>query len=200
MKNSNWRWTTLMGIGVFCGMLLSIGAGPAALGLNINTQNTFAVSFPDQQYDYLSFDKDKIIRGLVDWLSTKASPTSLKQIIIAGHSRGGCLTLGLIREFRTRPAFNQVRILGALVDGMCKDDGEMGTWSTSITNSDLPDVPVLPSAPRAIARYGWNSSFSTGYNNASVCIQNTVGGQPYGSELDLHSFFMTNPSWHNKWI
>ncbi len=30
MKSSNWRWTTLMGIGAFCVMLLGIGAGPAA--------------------------------------------------------------------------------------------------------------------------------------------------------------------------
>src|SRR3954451_19448832 len=30
MKSSNWRWTTLMGTGAFCVMLLSIGAGPAA--------------------------------------------------------------------------------------------------------------------------------------------------------------------------
>ena len=86
--------------------------------------------------------KDQITSGLVNWLSTKVSPTSLKQIIIAGHSRGGCLTLGLIKEFRNRPAFNPVRILGAPVDGTCTDDGEMGTCSGGANNIDnpLPDV------------------------------------------------------------
>ena len=98
----------------FVGRLLAAGS------LNITTLNTFAVSFPDHQYEYQSSEKNKIIRGLVDWLSTKASTTSLKQIIIAGHSRGGCLTLGLVREFRNRPAYNQVRVLGVPVDGTCR--------------------------------------------------------------------------------
>ena len=61
-------------------------------GDNINAGNTFAVSFSDHQSDYYSFNKDKIIKGLVNWLSTKVSTAYLQQIIIIGHSRGGCLT------------------------------------------------------------------------------------------------------------
>ena len=161
-------------------------------GLNINTTNTFAVSFPDHQYEYQSSEKDKIISGLVNWLSTKVSPTALKQIIIAGHSRGSCLTLGLIQAFRNRPAFNQVRILGTPVDGTCTNDGEMGTHSGGANNIDnpLPDVPA--------DWFAWNSSFDMASKNASVCIQNTVGGEPQGLwPVIIHSFSLSNPAWHN---
>jgi hypothetical protein len=169
-----------------------VGRLLAAPGLNINTANTFAVSFADHQYDWNSPYKTQIIRGLVNWLSTKASPPSLQQIIITGHSRGGCLALGLAREFRARSAFNSVRILGAPVDGTCQDsDGEMGTVSGGANNLDnpRPDVPG--------DWYAWNSTFST-RDNRSVCIQNIVGGEP--QIFNIHSFMLTHPAWTNSWM
>jgi hypothetical protein len=164
-----------------------------APGMNINASNTFAVSFLDHQSEYYSSNKDKIIKGLVNWLSTKVSPTYLQQIIIIGQSRGGCLSLGLIDEFRIRPAFNQVRILGAPVDGTCEDNGEMGTWSGGSFNIDnpRPDVPG--------DWYAWRSTFSTA-NNRSVCIQNTVGGQPQAGPFNVHSFFLGASPWHNTFM
>jgi hypothetical protein len=165
-----------------------------APGLNVNTSNTFAVSFLDHQYDWGSSYKTQIIRGLVDWLSTKVSLTYLKQIIIVGHSRGGCLSLGLTREFRARSAYNSVRILGAPVDGTCEDDGEMGTWSGGTNNIDNP-LPGVPWDWNA-----WKSTFSTA-DNRSVCIQNTVGGEPQAGLLGIHSFHLANtPTWNNSWM
>lgn len=163
-----------------------------APGMNINGGNTFAVSFPDHQYDYTSPYKTQIIKGLVDWLSTKVSPASLQQIIITGHSRGGCLALGLAKEFRARPyTYNSVRILGTPVDGTC-DGGEMGTsnaWFDDVDNP-RPDVPG--------DWYGWKSAFSTA-DNRSVCLQNTVGGEP--QVAGIHSFYLTNTAvWNNSWI
>jgi len=148
-----------------------VGRLLAAPGLNINTGNTFAVSFLDHKYDYGSAYEYQIRQGLYNWLRTKVSPTTLKQIIIAGHSRGGCLALGLAKEFRARSAYNPVRILGVTVDGTCKDDGEMGTLSGGTQNIDNPR-PDVPSD-----WFAWNSTFST-TDNRSVCVQNTVGGQP----------------------
>lgn len=169
-----------------------VGRLLVAPGLNINASNTFAVSFADHQYDYFSSYKTQIIRGLVDWLSTKVSPSHLQQIIITGHSRGGCLALGLAKEFRARPyAYNSVRILGAPVDSTCQDNGEMGTVSGGANNLDNPrtDVPG--------DWYAWNNTFTTA-DNRSVCIQNTVGGEP--QFLNIHSFFLTNPAWNNSWM
>lgn len=160
-----------------------------APGLNITQENTFAVAFLDHQYDWNSPYRAQIRQGLFQWLKTKVSPTSLKQIIITGHSRGGCLTLGLIKEFREDPAFNAVKILGAPVDGTCSD-GENGTsaWFND-TDNPLPDAPW--------DWHAWNSSFST-VNNQKVCIQNTVGGEPQGLIAGVHAFFLTK--WHNSWM
>ncbi len=80
--------------------------------MNINPNNTFAVAFPDHQYDWGSPYRAQIRQGLFDWLKTKVTPADLKQIIIAGHSRGGCLALGLIKEFRARPGLQRGENLG----------------------------------------------------------------------------------------
>ena len=48
--------------------------------------------------------------------------------------------------------------------------------------------------------YAWSSSFNMFSKNASVCIQNTVGGEPLSFLFNAHSFFLTNPAWRNKWI
>ena len=174
----------------FVGRLLGTSA------LNITASNTFAVSFPDHQYDWSSPYRAQIRQGLFNWLKSKGDPsTSLKQIIIAGHSRGGCLALGLIKEFRADPAFNAVKILGAAVDGTCMD-GEQGTlqYGGDIDNP-LPDVPDW----WPTQWYAWPSTFSTA-NNQKVCIQNTVGGEPQALPASVHSFFLTNPTWHNTWM
>jgi hypothetical protein len=52
--------------------------------LNINTTNTFAVSFPDTQYDYGSAYEGEIIQGLVNWLSSKASPRTCNKLLLLG--------------------------------------------------------------------------------------------------------------------
>jgi len=154
------------------------------------------VAFLDHQYDWDSPYKTQIISGLVDWLGTKVSLSSLQQIIIAGHSRGGCLALGLAREFRARAyAYNSVRILGAPIDGTCQDsDREMGTSSGGTNNIDNPPETGAPND-----WYAWNSIFTT-RDNRSVCIQNTVGGEPQALVLNIHSFFLANPAWHNSWL
>ena len=37
--------------------------------------------------------------------------------------------------------------------------------------------------------------------NASVCIQNTVGGEPQGLwPVIIHSFSLSNPAWHNTFM
>jgi len=166
-----------------------------APSLNITRENTFAVAFLDHQYDWNSPYRAQIRHGLFRWLKTKVTTTSLKQIIIAGHSRGGCLTLGLIKEFREDPAFDAVKILGAPVDGTCSD-GENGTlqYGGDIDNP-LPDVPN--SWPGQW--YAWPSAFTMA-NNQKVCIQNTVGGEPQALPVSVHSFFLTNPAWNNSWM
>jgi hypothetical protein len=168
-----------------------------APGLNINTANTFAVSFLDHQYNYGTAYEYQMRLGLFNWLNTKVSPTYLKQIIITGHSRGGCLALGLAKEFRARTSYNSVSILGLPVDGTCKDNGELGTLSGGSQNIDnpLPDVPDGWWYPW----YAWNSTFST-RDNRSVCIQNTVGGETQGGPVNIHSFFLANTAWHNTFM
>jgi hypothetical protein len=167
-----------------------VGRLLADLDLNITASNTFAVSFPDHQYDWGSSYRAQIRHGLFEWLKTKVSTTTLKQIIIAGHSRGACLALGLIKEFRDDPAFNAVKILGAPVDGTCMD-GENGTlqWGGDIDNP--LDVPW--------DWHAWPSTFTTA-NNQKVCIQNTAGGETQAGPFFVHSFYLTDPAWNNSWM
>lgn len=168
-----------------------VGRLLGATAANITASNTFAVSFFDHQYDWSSPYRAQIRQGLFRWLKDKVATAPLQQIIIAGHSRGACLALGLIKEFRGDHAFDTVKILGAPVDGTCMD-GEQGTlqWGGDIDNP-LPDVPW--------DWHAWPSSFTTD-NNQNVCIQNTVGGETQTAIGWVHSFFLTNSKWNNSWV
>ena len=181
-------------------------AGASFVGRLLGTQdasitdsNTFTVSFLDHQYDWSSPYRAQIRQGLFNWLKDKVATAPLQQIIIAGHSRGACLALGLIKEFRADHAFDTVKILGATVDGTCMD-GEQGTlqWGGDKPNPLVPWT-ALPGFHSVVDWYAWPSSFSTD-NNQNVCIQNTVGGVPQAFIAGVHSFFLTNSKWRNTWI
>jgi hypothetical protein len=153
----------------------------------LNPDKTFVASFADHRYDWGSQDKYRISEGMAQWIASKGSPPTLKQIIVVGHSRGGCLALSIVAWLRASSAFNNVRILAVPVDPTC-EIGEMGTSTANIDNPQSGDAEG----------YAWRSSFSLNNSN-QVCIHNIVNGHSNWSPPlhNIHNVYLN--SWKNTW-
>jgi hypothetical protein len=140
------------------------------------TPNTHAVVFLDHQYDWGRWydENEKIATGITNYLKTLISPSVVKNIVITGHSRGGCLTLTVARKLRSDLSLRDVRLIVLPFDPVC-DAGRANeeNWPSETTKDDNPLVADNK-------WYGWLSSYPTSADLAqNTCAVDIIGGEEF---------------------
>jgi hypothetical protein len=113
--------------------------------------NSHALVFLDHQYDWgrWNSENEQIANGITNYLKSLVSPSVLKNIVIAGHSRGGCLALTVSRKLRADPAFRSMRLIVLPLDAVCNPDkADEENWASK-TNTDDNPVAQTPGAELA---------------------------------------------------
>ena len=113
--------------------------------------NTHALVFLDQQYDWGRWysENEQIANGITNYLKSLVSPSVVKNIVVAGHSRGGCLTLTVSRKLRADPAFRNIRLIVLPLDAVCNPDkASEENWASRATTDDNP-IAQTPGADLA---------------------------------------------------
>ena len=142
----------------------------------MGTPNSHAVVFLDHRYDWGRWwdENEKIANGITRYLKTLISPSVVKNIVIAGHSRGGCLTLTVARKLRADPTLSDVRLIVLPFDAVC-DPGRPNeeNWPSEATKDDNP----LSSDNKWFA---WRSSYPTSSElGQNTCAATVVGGEEF---------------------
>jgi len=80
-------------------------------------------------------EKQDIEDAFYNWLRSKAVTSNLREVVIAGFSRGGCLALRLGKRFNRDLADLGVDVAVMATDPVCHvGQGEFGASSTKVTN------------------------------------------------------------------
>ncbi|GEM_PF-4513850 len=89
-----------------------------------NMDETLFVIVLDSQYNYYEEDKQRLVDTYWDFLAGKFYPTSVQDIVLAGQSRGGCLSLRLAQKFRSNPQYKNIPLILQLNDAVCRNNGK----------------------------------------------------------------------------
>ncbi len=140
----------------------------------------FAVS-PDNNFDYtLTLAKrNRLVEGFTAWIKTKIT-TDTENIVLAGSSRGGCLSMRIAQELRKLPEYNDIQIYVMSFDGVCNKGEELGTSMTKIDN------PVRDSGT---FYGGWAVDMNAQYpNHDNLHIYQISGGQEVVPATGIRAF------------
>src|SRR5262249_33434858 len=108
-----------------CGSIDFNGKGLALRLIQLfGPYNSQAVVFMDQRYDHRVVGNTEtlnegIANGITDYIKSLVDPAFVTNIVIMGHSRGGCLTLTVARKLRQDTRFAQVRLIVMPFDPIC---------------------------------------------------------------------------------
>jgi hypothetical protein len=167
------------------GRLLSL-LGPA---------NTHAVVFLDHQYDWGRWydENEKIANGITNYLKTLITPSVVKNIVITGHSRGGCLALTVARKLRADATLRDIRLIVLPLDAVC--DPQRPNEENWTSNTTTDDNPLITDS----TYLGWRSSYPTYAGlGQNTCVANVVGGETFWS-LHALSFGPDPANQFNNW-
>jgi pimeloyl-ACP methyl ester carboxylesterase len=117
-------------------------------------------------YGFTPSNKQDIENAYYEWLKEKAYLWNLQSIYLAGHSRGGCLAARLARRFKQDVP--SIPVILHLFDPVCDgDNGEFGTWESSIDN------PVSSEWNW----YGYSTDFSAQFPTTyNLAVYNMISG------------------------
>ncbi|HHL42395.1 MAG TPA: VCBS repeat-containing protein [Hellea balneolensis] len=88
-----------------------------------NMSDTLFIIVLDSQYNYYLSSKPAMLDAYWEFLTSKFYPTSVKDIVLAGQSRGGCLSLLLAERLRKRAAYKHIPLVLEMNDAVCRNDG-----------------------------------------------------------------------------
>lgn len=142
----------------------------------LGTANTHAVVFVDHQYDWGRSENEKIANGITSYLRTLVTSSVVKNIVITGHSRGGCLALTVARKlWWSDPSLRDIRLIVLPLDAVCNPDRSTEENWTSKTTTD--DNPLKSDT----GWFGWHSSYPAYGLGQNACVANVVGGENFWS-------------------
>jgi len=98
-----------------------------------NHRKTFIAVVYDTQFNHmlLSGEKSDMEDAYYEWITSQFNDANIKNIYLAGSSRGGCLAMRLSKRFRTNYSSDNVKVIVSSFDGVCKrSQNEMGTTDT----------------------------------------------------------------------
>lgn len=154
-----------------------LGDGPEHV---FPVDDTFAIAAWDNQFNHElgAGTKQNMENAYYDYLKGKIDPEVLRVIYLAGHSRGGCLSMRLAKRFNDE--FPHIPVIVHSFDGVCTaDQGELGTRHQQIDN---------PASSRGYE--GYATSLADQYSQeTSLFALHLAGGAPViAGILDVHTF------------
>lgn len=135
-------------------------------------------------YEYSRSTKDEIVAGYVKYIESKfVGPETIETIYLAGHSRGGCLSMRLAQTLTIK--YPQARVIVQAFDPVCGDGDfiiggrEMGVHRDSRTFNPMRDDS-----------YVYHSNLMAQYSRRScLSIINFLSGAQVPGTLNLvHAF------------
>ncbi len=105
--------------------------------------DTLFILVLDSQYNYYLQNKSEMFDAYWEFLTSKFYASNIKDIVLAGQSRGGCLSLLLAQRFRNRNEYKNIPLVLQLNDAVCRNDGSEvpGIHSGSKTYAHNPLNP-----------------------------------------------------------
>jgi hypothetical protein len=174
------------------------------LGL-FGTTNSMAVVFPDHKYEALTGNSialnENIANSITQYIKSLVNPSFVTNIVITGHSRGGCLTLTVARKLRQDAAFAGVRLIAVPFDAICVPERfDVENW----VNRTVRDPNPLNPPPiggilgffldlfNAQEFYGWRSEYPQRSNlGDQSCVAHVLSGETY-TPFRLHSLSLAS--------
>lgn len=161
---------------------------------------TLFVMVLDSQYNYYLSNKDEMLEAYWEFLTSKFYPGTLKDIVLAGQSRGGCLSLRLAERFRKRAAYKDIPLVLQLNDAVCRNNGaEVPGVSIGKTFANNPLNPnKMKSVLLAIDRVFPNAVRTNLFIN-NIHAGGKVGGLPiYAFTLEPENVDLG--WWRQTWV
>jgi hypothetical protein len=151
----------------------------------LGASHTRVVVFPDQRYDWGNSENPQISNGLTAYLrSLVTAAPMLRMIVIAGHSRGGCLAMTVATKLSLDPSLSGVRILVLPVDAVCNPDEP---YEEHAVQSGLQSQTPNPLVNDPTWWYAWFSPYGSNSGlQQNSCMANVVGGV-WWSPLFVHA-------------
>ncbi|CAB9524107.1 expressed unknown protein [Seminavis robusta] len=139
---------------------------------------TLYLTLFDSQFNHMDSAnaKQATLNGYAAYLDSKVlSWDNIKGIVIAGASRGGCLSMRLSQHLRAQYNLDHVKFALGTIDGVCKyTQNEFGVTSDTIDNP-------LPGAPAGYKAYKTNIPAQLQGPKEDYCIwQLTLGDDATG--------------------
>ncbi len=120
------------------GYSFSLPSSKTFVALAFDHQSCIGYNLNDHGLPCNDGNRTGISKGFYNWLKKKHYKSKLKMIILAGSSRGGCLSLDVARRFINDSGYTKIPIYVAGFDPVCKEgtDGtrEMGASNPHINN------------------------------------------------------------------
>lgn len=97
--------------------------------------STYLALSLDNNFDYTMSDskRDAVARGYAAWVKSKITADT-KRVVLAGSSRGGCLSMLIAQSIRADRAYDGVEVSVSSFDGVCNRGDELGVTFTKIAN------------------------------------------------------------------
>ena len=89
----------------------------------------------DNNFDYTATKnkRTRLVAGFTQWITSQITDDT-ETIVLAGSSRGGCLSLRIAQEIRAIPEYDHITLFVSSYDGVCHKGDELGVDSPKIEN------------------------------------------------------------------
>ncbi len=123
--------------------------------------------------------RTSIVKAFTDYVLSKGSPKAVRNIVLAGGSRGAALAYLIAKEIRDRREWDHVNVFASLFEGVLNEEaGEGGSSKIEIDNPLVADDSVTKLHGRY---YAWKTDVNAFFpNKARLNVFQIVAGQPVG--------------------